>query len=320
MKKSYLKDILSKFGVPVFFILLLVIVQLLNSDIGILRASNLLLVFQQASVFILLALGLSVVMIGGETDLSIAGAMGFTGAVFVTAIRAEYGLWPAVALTILASLFIGVVNGILVGRFRYPSFLVTLATMFFTLGLQNAFTNGLTIWIEDRTITRLDETLIMGIPIFMFLSIVVAVIYYFLVYFTRWGFNIRVVGENSNAADEVGLGTKYYKFLIFVVAALFYGIAGVIEPIRVSGSVIYSGQAMLLPAMTACFLGSTMFVPGKVNVAGTFFAAFLLSLIINVLTLLGIRFSIITLFQGLLLLGAVALSNIHNRSVKQNLI
>ena len=105
--------------------------------------------------------------------------------------------------------------------------------------------------------------------------------------------------------------------MIFVLAAIFYGIAGVIEPIRVSGSVIYAGNAMLLPAMAACYMGSTMFVPGKVNVAGTFFSAIFLSFILNILTLLGVRYYFVALIQGSLLILSVVISNIKNRSIKQ---
>jgi ribose transport system permease protein len=275
------------------------------------------MVFQQSSVLILLSLGLSLVMIGGETDLSIAGSIGFIGAVFVVSIQAQLGLWAAAALSFAAALSVGLINGFFVGILGYSSFMVTVAVMFSTLGLQNAFTKGLTVWIKDKSILSLNESDILGIPSFIFIVFVVAIIYYILIYHTRWGFNVRVVGENSTAANEVGINTKFVKFMIFVLASLFYGIAGIIEPIRVSGSVIYSGQTMLLPAMAACYMGSTMFVPGRVNVVGTFFSALFLNFILNILTLLSVRYYFVTLTQGLLLIAAVVISNMKNRSIKQ---
>ena len=320
MKNNLIKGLLSKLGVPGFLILCLFITQLLNSEVGILRVSNLRLVFQQSAVLILVSLGLSLVMIGGETDLSIAGSIGFIGAIFVTCVESQLGLWVAITMTIVASLLIGVFNGFIVSKLGYSSFLVTIATMFVTMGLQNVFTGGLTVWIKDSSIINLGTTTILGIPVFIFVFFAVAIIHYILVYHTKWGFNVRVVGENPTAANEVGIDTKLVKFLIFVVAAIFYGIAGVIESIRVSGSVIYSGQAMLLPAMAACYLGSTMFIPGKVNVAGTLFSALFLSFILNILTLLSVRYYFVTLIQGLLLIVAVVISNMKNRSIKQIII
>lgn len=317
MRNSISKNLLSKFGVPVFLLACLFITQLFNPDIGILRASNLMMVFQQSAVPILLSLGLSLIMIGGETDLSIAGSMGFTGAVFVACINADLGFWIAAALTVGASLLIGLVNGVIVGGLGYSSFLVTISTMSVTLGLQYRFSNGLTSWIVDKSITGISETMVLGLPVFIFIAFVIAVVYYILVYYTKPGFNVRVVGENPAVANEVGTNTRLIKAVIFILASIFYGIAGIIEPLRVSGSVLYSGQTMLLPAMAACYMGSTMFVPGRVNVAGTIFSALFLGFIPNILTLLNVRYYFVTLIQGSLLIIAVVLSNMRDRSIKQ---
>jgi ribose transport system permease protein len=220
----------------------------------------------------------------------------------------------------MASLSIGLLNGFLVGQLKFSSFLVTVATMFVALGLQRTLSGGMTVWFTDKSISGLGEKTVLGIPVFIFIVFVVAIIYYILVYHTKSGFNVRVVGENSTVADEVGINTKLIKIMIFVLAGIFYGIAGMIEPIRVSGSVLYSGQAMLLPAMAACYLGSTMFIPGRVNVVGTFFSALFLSFILNILTLLSVRYYFVTLIQGLLVIISVIISNIRNRSIKQIII
>ena len=320
MKNNLLKNFLSRFGVPVFLLLCLIIVQMLNRNVGILRFSNLMLVFQQSVTLILLSFGLSLIMIGGETDLSIAGVMGFIGAVFVTCINHNLGLFNAIVLSIGAALLVSSFNGFIVGKFGYSSFLVTIATMFITSGLQYAFTNGLTVWFDDKSITRVSETHILKLPLFIFIALAATVLYYIFIYHTKWGFNIRVVGENSKVADEVGINTKLVKVIIFVIAAIFYGIAGVIEPLRVSGSVLYAVNTFLLPAMAACFLGSTMFVPGKVNVFGTLFSAFFLSFILNILTFLGVKYFYVNLIQGMLLIVSVVLANINNRSIKQQLM
>jgi ribose transport system permease protein len=320
MKNTLLKDFLPRFGVPAFLLFCLLIVQLLNRGLGLLSASNLMLVFQQSVTLILLSFGLSLVMIGGETDMSIAGVMGFIGAVFVTCINQNLGLGISIAISITASLVVAAFNGFIVGKFGYSSFLVTIATMFITSGMQYRFSNGLTVWFADKSIKNLSEIHILGIPLFIFVILIAGVIYYILIYHTKWGFNVRIVGENSKAADEVGINTKLVKVMIFVVASIFYGIAGVIEPLRVSGSVLYAGNTFLLPAMAACYLGSTMFVPGKVNVLGTLFSAFFLSFILNILTFLSVKYFYVNLVQGGLLIVSVVIANIKNRSIKQQIM
>jgi ribose/xylose/arabinose/galactoside ABC-type transport system permease subunit len=317
VKNNFLKELLSKWGVPLFLVFSLLITQLLYRDVGILKASNIDLVLQQSAVPIILALGLSLIMIGGEIDLSIAGSIGLSGSLFVTCMKSGIGLGASIALTIAATVVVGLLNGLLVGKLGFSSFLVTVSTMFVTLGLQNTVSGGMTVWLTDASVTGLSKLRLLGIPVFIVIFLVMAIVYYFFIYHTKWGFNVRVVGENSIAADEVGINTQLVKIMIFVLAGVFYGVAGIIEPIRVSGSVLYSGQMMLLPAMAACYLGSTMFIPGRVNVGGTLFSALFLSSILNILTLLNVRYYFVALIQGLVIIVAVIISNIRNRSIKQ---
>lgn len=311
------REVLQRFGVPIVLLLSILTVQLFNLQTALLSWSNLKTVASQSTVIVLVALGLSAIMISGEIDLSIGGTLGVIGAVFAMLLQKEVGLFWAVIGTLAVSGLFGLFTGIFISKFKFSSFLFSVSLMFVAMGIHRAFTDGQTIWIDDKSILAISKIEVIGIPLLTIAVLLLFLVYWVFVNRTKLGFNLRVVGENETAAKEVGVNTSKTKIIAFVTASIFYGIASVIEPMRVSGAIIYSGQVLLMPAMAACFLGSTMFVPGRVNPLGTLVSAIFLSLIVNFLTLLGVQYYYVSIVQGLMLLFAVSLSNIKDRSIRQ---
>jgi len=267
-------------------------------------------------VLSLVAFGLSITMMCGEIDLSYVGSLGLLGTVFVMLLDSVNGLIAAL-IVIGLSLIIGVLNGVFISKWKYSSFLATLSMMFIMMGLQRGLTNGRAVWIDNKEVLGVASMQILSVPFPAIILIISFIIYYFFIIYSNAGFKLKVIGENIEAAKEVGIKTMRIKWLAFIFASLCFGIAGVIEPLRSSGGVIDSGWALFVPSLAACFLGTTMFEPGRVNPLGTLISALFLSLIINFLTQIGIVYYFINLILGFLLLLAVGLSSIKNRSIKQ---
>ena len=308
--KSKAGDFLAKFGTVAVLLVFILLMQLIFSDLPLLSWANLMNIASQATVLSLVAFGLSIVMMCGEIDLSYVGSLGLLGTVFVLLLDSVNGL-AAAMIVIGLSLAIGILNGLVISKFKYSSFLATLSMMFIMMGLQRGLTNGLAVWIYDKDVLAVASMQIFSIPVLSF------VVYFFFIVYTTAGFKLKVIGENIEAAKEVGIKTQRIKLWAFIFASLCFGIAGVIEPLRSSGGVIDSGWALFVPSLAACFLGTTMFEPGRVNPLGTLISAMFLSLIINFLTQIGVVYYFINLILGFLLLLAVGLSSIKNRSIKQ---
>jgi len=309
-------DYLAKFGTVAILLLFILLAQLIFSDLPLLSWSNLMNIAAQATVLSLVAFGLSITMMCGEIDLSYVGSLGLLGTVFVMLLDSVNGLIAAL-IVIGLSLIIGVLNGVFISKWKYSSFLATLSMMFIMMGLQRGLTNGRAVWIDNKEVLGVASMQILSVPFPAIILIISFIIYYFFIIYSNAGFKLKVIGENIEAAKEVGIKTMRIKWLAFIFASLCFGIAGVIEPLRSSGGVIDSGWALFVPSLAACFLGTTMFEPGRVNPLGTLISALFLSLIINFLTQIGIVYYFINLILGFLLLLAVGLSSIKNRSIKQ---
>ena len=309
-------DYLARFATVAVLLLFILLAQLIFSDLPLLSWSNLMNIAAQATVLSLVAFGLSITMMCGEIDLSYVGSLGLLGTVFVLLLDSVGGLTAALVVIGL-SLVIGTLNGLFVSKWKYSSFLATLSMMFIMMGLQRGLTNGRAVWIDDKGVLEVASMQILSVPFPAIILIISFVVYYFIIVYSNAGFKLKVIGENIKAAKEVGIKTMRIKWLAFIFASLCFGIAGVIEPLRSSGGVIDSGWALFVPSLAACFLGTTMFEPGRVNPLGTLISALFLSLVINFLTQIGIVYYFINLILGFLLLLAVGLSSIKNRSIKQ---
>ncbi len=314
--KSKAGDFLAKFGTFAVLLVFILLMQLIFSDLPLLSWANLMNIASQATVLSLVAFGLSIVMMCGEIDLSYVGSLGLLGTVFVLLLDSVNGL-AAAMIVIGLSLAIGILNGLVISKFKYSSFLATLSMMFIMMGLQRGLTNGLAVWIYDKDVLAVASMQIFSVPFPAIILVISFVVYFFFIVYTAAGFKLKVIGENIEAAKEVGIKTQGIKLWAFIFASLCFGIAGVIEPLRSSGGVIDSGWALFVPSLAACFLGTTMFEPGRVNPLGTLISAMFLSLIINFLTQIGVVYYFINLILGFLLLLAVGLSSIKNRSIKQ---
>jgi ribose/xylose/arabinose/galactoside ABC-type transport system permease subunit len=314
--KSTAGDYLARFGTVAVLLLFLFLAQLIFSDLPLLSWSNLMNIAAQATVLSLVAFGLSITMMCGEIDLSYVGSLGLLGTVFVMLLDSVNGLIAALVV-IGISLIIGILNGVFISKWKYSSFLATLSMMFIMMGLQRGLTNGRAVWIDNKDVLAVASMQILSVPFPAIILIISFVVFFIFIVYSNAGFKLKVIGENIDAAKEVGIKTQRIKWWAFIFAALCFGIAGVIEPLRSSGGVIDSGWALFVPSLAACFLGTTMFEPGRVNPLGTLISALFLSLIINFLTQIGIVYYFINLILGFLLILAVGLSSIKNRSIKQ---
>lgn len=317
MRNKNLSAAFAKFAMPVVLLLLILCMQLLRPDANLLSVENIKTIFLQTSVLGFLALGLSFVMIAGESDISFAGTLGMMSAVFTMLINAGVGYLPALLIVAVIGMLIACLIALAVMRFGFSAFIVSIAVMFMGLGIERSFNEGITIWMQSETVLGIGRMQIAGFFVLGWEVIALFAIALFVVQKTRFGFELRIVGENRFAAREAGVADRRMKILAFVVAGALYGLASTTEPIRYGGSIVGAGQNYMLPALSACYLGSTMFKPGRVNIAGTFVGALFMICVSNFMTLLSAQYYFTPLVQGLILILAVGLSCFKNRATIQ---
>ncbi len=238
-------------------------------------------------------------------------------ATFTLLVNTGMGYFPALVIVMILGMLIGLVMSAVVTKFGFSAFIVSIAVMFMGLGIERSFNEGVTIWMTNDTVLSIGNLKLANFYLLGWAMIALFIVGWFVIQKTRFGFEIRIVGENLNAGVEAGIKAVHIKMFAFMIAGAMFAVASCTEPIRFGGSIVGAGQSYMLPALSACYLGSTMFKPGRVNIAGTFVGTLFMICVSNFMTLLSLQYYFTPLMQGLILIFAVALSCFKTRKTIQ---
>lgn len=273
-------------------------------------------VLNQNAIAGLVALALVIPLSARVFDLSVGSAMGLCNVVVAwLLVNKGVGYGWAIALTVLAGLLIGLVNAVVIVRFKIDSFIGTLATG----SLLAACT---TLVSDDRAIIgpqlsgsfgSIATTSVKGIAVPVFLMLVVAALVWYLLGYTVTGRRIYATGFNETGARLAGIRTDHLRFGSLLASGLVAGVGGVLLASQVSSGSPGIGPPYLLDAFAAAFLGATQF-GGRFNAVGTVVAVLLLGTGKAGLVLVGAPGWASSMFAGVVLLIALALTNAGRRS------
>lgn len=278
---------------------------------GFLSPVNIGLVLSQSAVLGLLGLGLTLVLITGGTDviaggidLSLAGTLGLSAAVFAVASRAGWSDPAAVAAALATGLGVGAVNAVAVLLLGIPPLLATLATMNVAAGLELVLTGNSTVPAASALVDWLGGPGPLGVPVSGWVLVGVTAALALGLGLSRVGLRATAVGSHREAAEAAGLSIRRYVAGSYLASGLFGALAGLVSVAFLSGSTTGSAD-MLLPTVATAFLGvvfSRRLVP---TVPGTFAAAVFLGALANGFQLLHASTYWVNGIEGALILAVV---------------
>lgn len=303
-------------GLLIAIVIAVVIFQMLNSNF--LNLSNLLTLAQSMSSTVILALGLTYVILTGEIDLSVGSIFGF--APMATALLWVGGMPMPLALLIgLGSgVVIGLLNGLMVTRFDIPSFIVTLGTLNVVYGLTLFMSEARSVdpayaetpvakggYEAFRNLAASQIFPNFSSQIWWFLAITITL--WLILHRTLFGFRLTAIGGSVESARTARLGVKRYVVATFVIAGGLAGLAGILAFSFLGSTDPSAGQDLLFPAFAAVIVGGTSLNGGVGTVGGTLVGAILLSILSNGLSLVGVGSFVQLIFVGAVTIVAVVL-------------
>jgi ribose/xylose/arabinose/galactoside ABC-type transport system permease subunit len=277
--------------------------------------SNITNVLMNISVSGILALGLALVMINGDFDLSFASAVGLFTLITVMLVDKHWNVWFVYSIAIVGGMVWGTLNALLVVQLKMHAFVATIATWTICRGLIYWINGGRTFYGYYPPIMTLigRGTVFNFIPISAIIFIVATIIILLLANRSKFGRYIYAVGSNPDAAEYVGINSKRIRFTSYVLEGFLIGVATVILASKLSSGPATAGDGFQMTVIASAFLGATVFKPGLVNIGGSVLGIFLLSIIENGLIMLGVPFYFKFIVQGLIIIGAVAFISIKNK-------
>lgn len=310
-----LNSLLSKYGLLVAFAVTIVIFSLARPE-SFPTSANLESILTLAAPALIIAAGLTVVLVMQDFDLSFAGMIGLAAGA-VTYMMVEGGLpWGlAVILVLLMGIAAGLISGFLVAGLGGASFIITLAMGTILTGIEFAFTDQETVFSGiDPDFSSIASSEILGLNTQIWIAAAIAGVIWVLLDRTEVGRYMNAVGGNPEAARLSGVRVRELRIAGFVIVGLAAAIVGLLITSRSASYSPNPGVSFLLPAFAAAFLGSAVFRPGAFNLPGTIVGVLFLGTIQTGLTMLDLETYVINLVQGTILISAVLISRLGQRS------
>lgn len=276
----------------------------LSSD-AFLTAGNVLNVLRQASLIFLLAAGLTLVILCGGFDLSVAANLTLSACLAAGVIKSGLSPWLGVATALVCGTAAGAVNGIAVTLLRLPPFLATYAMLWILQGLAFHYMGGQEIFGFPSTFRALGTGFLLGVPVPVYLMTAVLIAATLFTRATNLGQEIYAIGANPEAARLSGIPVRRRQMLVYMASGLMSGLAAVVFLARVNAADSGMGEPLLLPVIAAVLIGGTSLFGGVGSVLGTVLGSIILALVINGMNLLDIRAQWQPLLVGVVLLAAV---------------
>jgi inositol transport system permease protein len=303
--------ILEKFGVVLFLLLLVVFFQLQNERFLSIR--NILNILSDVSIYGILSVGMTFVILTSGIDLSIGSLLAFAsmcGAVTVKSwpnISATGLTWliaPIIALTIGAAA--GYLHGKAITKLRVPAFIVTLGGMTLWRGATLMLSNGSPISGFDTSYRWWGRGDILGFPFLVLISAVVAGIGFVVLRYTRFGRHVYAVGDNPEAARLSGLNVDGVLIRVYAIMGCLAGLAGFILSARLSSAEAVAGEGYELRVIASVVIGGTSLFGGLGGIAGTIVGTLLIGVLLNGLVIMNVSAYSQQVIIGIIIVLAVA--------------
>lgn len=296
---------LTRYGLALSLAAVCLIMGLLNPVfLSFANLSNILL---QSSVNMIIALGMTFVIIVGGIDLSVGSLVALAGMVLGVLLGRGANVLLAGLAAIITGAACGWINGFVTVRWRVPAFVVTLGTMSAARGAALLVTNGRSVSGFPPSFLRLGNGAFVGIPIPAFVAIGLAIGCFLFLRATRWGTVLYAVGGNNRAAWLFGVRVPRYVLSVYIVSGVFSAIGAILLTSRLASALPTAGTSYELDAIAAAVIGGASLAGGSGTVMGTVLGAFLIGVLRNGLSILNVSSYIQQILIGGIIITAVAI-------------
>ena len=261
------------------------------------------------------AFGMTFVITTGGIDLSVGSILALTS-VFTGWFISTYhwNLWATIAAILLIGMLMGSVNGAGVVYLKIEPLLMTLATMFIYRGIGLRLTGGRPVPINSPLFkTIFAGGVVIGIPSPVLITLVLLIFCWFLLSKTIFGYNVRAVGGNIEAARVAGINFSLTKLITYSFMGLMAAAAGFIVSGRLAHGIPTIGETFALDCVAAVILGGTALAGGRGTILGTIVGAMIMGVLNNGMTLLGSQYYTELIVKGIVICVAVVIDNVTRR-------
>lgn len=284
------------------FIIIALIIILTIKDSSFLTLKSLISILDHQAIQGIMAAGMTILLISGSFDLSVGSVLAMSG--IVTIMLQPYGMFVSILGGLITSLIIGAINGFLVVKGKINAFIATLGTFIIFRGLGLGLTHGPIKGTIDN-FPKIAQGSLLGIPNSIYFLIIVYVIVWYILKYTKFGRNDYAIGSNPLSAKTAGINVNLNTFFYFVACSFAAGLAGVLLSSKVNtGNAVFGDNVPML-VIAAAVLGGTSLFGGRGGVVGTIQGVIILGLIERAMVIFNVDTNYQLLVRGSILLFVI---------------
>ena len=300
--------------IPIVVLALLCLIAALSSD-RFLSYSNLTNVLLQASVMAVVTIGMTYVIIGGGFDLSVGSVVALSGCI-AAEVLLKYGIVAGVLAGAFAGVAVGIVNGVVVAKLGVSPFIATLGTMVLVRGVVLLITQGTPVVGDSGlgdTFTVLGSGGFLGMPILVWIAIVLVLIFSWVLHQTAYGTRIFAVGGNPEASFLSGLPVQRITISLYAICGLTARLAGVLLAARRQSGQPSAGEFYELTSIAAVVLGGAALQGGEGKLYTPMVGVLIMVILANALNLLGVDSYWQRVAIGVVIIAAAAVDQLRRK-------
>lgn len=298
----------------IIFAIIGVVTIFANLAPGFLTGANLLSVLvNNVALLAIVSIAMTFAVASGGIDLSVGTAVDFASFAFISLVLAGVPVSVAVVFALLAGGTVGVLNGVLISVIGISPFLATLGTLFIGRSVQQLLTNGGNpVYLPQTSIPEafsfIGHGRLAGVPVPLIVTLLLVLVTATLLAKSRFGRVLTATGIQASVVRYSGLSVSKTVAAAYVIAGLIAAVAGIVLTATVNVYIPSSGNAFMLNAIGATFIGTTIHPLRRPNVTGTVLGVLLLGLVSNGLLLSGLNFYWQQVATGALIFSVLAFS------------
>ena len=309
---------LQQLGLMVVIIAMCIIASLLSPVF--LTTQNLLNILTQATMSGLAALGVCMILLVGEIDLSIGSMMAACGIAAITVGNATGSVVLAVIAGIVMGIIITTLNATIVLKLGVIPFITTLGMMQIARGAVMVFTNAASVQVNMEGFDFIGLGYIWEIPFPIIILVVLAFFVYFIIVRTPLGRQIYAVGSNRDAARLSGINVTKIKYIVYIFEGAFVSIAALVMASRLNTGQPLAGTGFELQVISAVILGGVSMSGGRGKLSGALLGVLILTILNNALVLLNVSSFYQQIARGIVLIVAVFFDERRRISINRTLL
>lgn len=297
-----------------YIVLVLMCIVLAIANDKFLTGANIMTIIKQISIQSIVAIGMTMIIITGNIDLSVGSLVAFASVCAALLMKSGLPTWLTIIAVILISGVLGLISGGVTAKLKLHSFLVTLALMQTFRGLAQTMTGGYPIAGFDSGFGAIAAGDIFGIPYLVIYMVIFYAVFIYIMKYTAFGRSIYAIGGNQESARLSGINVEKVKTMVFVISSMLCGVAGVLLTSKVRSGDPTCATGWEMDTIAGAIIGGTNMMGGEGKLGGTIIGLLFVGVLSNGMILLGVNAYMQNVIKGLVIFLAVILNSIQKRS------